>query len=209
MYPGLASFPGLHYFLPPFAFTIHGSRSFANLQIPCIIVNTKGNQNGRPGTEATLAYIAFKQLKAPNLPISFSPLQTFSVWTVVLAVLVWSWGVCWHHHTWHGWAIWPGDPGVSAGDWQWQDAGLSLPLSASMGVIQKVKCKSATTTLRHTFSSFWEQDNSTQKMYSSLVPNLYRYFDQFWSNTRHLISYSQEIPSLVCAGNLHDVNNSM
>ena len=92
-----------------------------------------------------LAYIAFKQLKAPNLPGSFSPPPTFSAWTVVLAALVWSWGVCWHHRTWHGWAIWPGDPGVSAGDWQWQDVGLSLPLSASMGVIHKVKSRSATT----------------------------------------------------------------
>ena len=110
-----------------------------------------------------LAYIAFKQLKALNLPRSFSPPATFSAWTVVLAALVWSWGVCWHHRTWHGWAIWPGDPGVSAGDWQWQDAGLSLPLSASMGVVHKVKCRSATTPLRHTFSSFWKEDNNTKK----------------------------------------------
>ena len=134
-----------------------------------------------------LAYIAFKQLKAPNLPGSFSPLPTFSAWTVVLAALVWSWGVCWHHRTWHGWAIWPGDQGVSAGDWQWQDAGLSLPLSASMEVIHKVKCRSATDKSWDIHLAPFGRKIITPKN-SFLVLNLYLCFDQFWSNTWHLIS---------------------
>ena len=47
----LASFPGLHRFYLPFAFTIiHGS----DLPIPCIVVNANGtSKQGRPGTEVS------------------------------------------------------------------------------------------------------------------------------------------------------------
>ena len=50
----VASFPGLPCFYLTFGSTIiHGSRIFANLLIPCIIVNANGRSKGgrRPGTK--------------------------------------------------------------------------------------------------------------------------------------------------------------
>ena len=103
----------------------------SSLTVLQVIIAVVDWEWGYPG----LAFKLQTSQEASQLP------PTFSVWIVVSAALVWSWGVCWGHHTWHGWATWPGGPGVSAGGWQWQDAGLSLPLSANMGVICKKNVK--------------------------------------------------------------------